>query len=232
MWYLNSMQRKTMMMIELDSFLLDRVIYIGGAFAIAFLLTSIYFYIVRTAWKKLSFEVPPAENNDLISSRQHRSKSFSTPVTYMVPYPVAATPVFQTVSRPYVSFQPLFDRPLPYFETRYQPSKGEQATLEAFSRIFPDFEFYKCRPSILLYENNEPLELDVYCHELGLAGEYQGPHHYTDSNQQTRDTFKRQKCTEYHIILIEIPNHLMTLGAIELFLLNQLRQHRRFQPLL
>jgi hypothetical protein len=77
--------------------------------------------------------------------------------------------------------------------------------------------FSSYRPDFLKYKNGKNLELDIYNPELSLAFEYQGRQHYSFTpffhssyndfvKQQERDVFKRQRCEELGITLIEIPD--------------------------
>jgi hypothetical protein len=78
--------------------------------------------------------------------------------------------------------------------------------------------FSSVRPDFLKYpKTGRNLELDMYNKELNLAFEYQGLQHrkftpffhscYKDfTNQLERDEFKKNKCKELGIRLIEIPD--------------------------
>ena len=90
---------------------------------------------------------------------------------------------------------------------------GERYCRYSFEKIFNE-KFINCNPDFLKYKRN--LQLDGYCKELNIAFEYQGPQHYEivkkyNSNQDIlnaqieRDEFKRNKCKELTIKLIEIP---------------------------
>lgn len=76
--------------------------------------------------------------------------------------------------------------------------------------------FISCRPDFLRFEKDDNLELDCYNDELKLALEFQGKQHFeyvpflhdSDINnfiyQQRKDIFKKQKCIEKKINLLEI----------------------------
>jgi hypothetical protein len=94
-------------------------------------------------------------------------------------------------------------------------SKGETLVRKIFESLFD--ESFPCkRPMWLKYKSYKGLELDGYCETLKLAFEYQGNQHYelhrlyhrTQEQfkyQQEKDEFKRKKCQEMGITLIEIP---------------------------
>lgn len=93
---------------------------------------------------------------------------------------------------------------------------GEKLTRYTFEKIY-GFSFSKIRPDWLKNPiTNYNLELDGFCSELNLAFEYQGKQHFelvplfkTSEKdlkyQQYKDEFKRNKCKEMGVILIEIP---------------------------
>lgn len=81
----------------------------------------------------------------------------------------------------------------------------------------------------------EPLELDCYNEDLKLGLEYQGPQHYHYPNwtnntlqafkeQIFRDEYKRQKCHEIGISLIEVPYTIPT-EELEEYILEKLYEH-------
>ena len=87
-------------------------------------------------------------------------------------------------------------------------------------RIFEDLfhkPFTSVRPDFLRYVTGKNLELDGYNEELGIAFEYQGIQHrqFTPlfhktysmfEKQLQRDAWKKQKCEENDILLLEIPD--------------------------
>lgn len=90
---------------------------------------------------------------------------------------------------------------------------GEAIALQA-TELLTGREFVKVRPKWLKYNGN--LDLDGYCEDLKLAIEYQGEQHYkfvsnihkteeVFKEAQKRDEFKRNKCMEQGIKLIEVP---------------------------
>jgi len=89
---------------------------------------------------------------------------------------------------------------------------------QIIEELFPTYEFNKIRhPSFKNPETGRLLELDLYCAELKLAIEYNGPQHdkfikfyhkNTDDldKQKTRDLIKEGYCDIFTIELITIPN--------------------------
>lgn len=76
--------------------------------------------------------------------------------------------------------------------------------------------FKKIRPSWLMSENGNPLELDGYCSERRIAVEYNGKIHYRYipyfhstrdkyNKVRRRDSVKRKICSQHGIMLIQIP---------------------------
>ena len=114
-------------------------------------------------------------------------------------------------------------------------SSGETECRRVLEKIFKK-KFDKKRPDFLrnpITGNNFNLELDCYNEELRLAVEYQGCQHYkyipffhknkeAFYNQKYRDLFKRQKCVENKITLIEVP-YTVKNKNIEFFLINKLK---------
>ena len=77
--------------------------------------------------------------------------------------------------------------------------------------------FTSIRPNFLRYVTGKNLELDGYNKELGIAFEYQGVQHrqFTPlfhktysmfEKQLQRDKWKKDKCHELDIVLLEIPD--------------------------
>jgi hypothetical protein len=87
---------------------------------------------------------------------------------------------------------------------------------KTFLELIFDKKFVSVRPEFLRNITTYKLELDCYCEELKLALEFQGIQHFIydkhlhkgDINefkkQQERDIFKKQKCFENKVNLIEI----------------------------
>lgn len=98
-------------------------------------------------------------------------------------------------------------------------NKGEEITRHYLRELLKK-PFGKAHPSWLVNpETGRRLELDCYNEELGIAAEYNGEHHYNFPNtfhktredfeaQLRRDKWKREKCIEKNILLIEIPYHI------------------------
>jgi hypothetical protein len=97
-------------------------------------------------------------------------------------------------------------------------NQKEQHCQKVLEELFPGYEFVKIRhPKIKNPETNRSLELDLYCEELGLAIEYNGPQHYywIDFYHKTKEDFEKQKirdmikesyCDILSIQLIDVPN--------------------------
>lgn len=95
-------------------------------------------------------------------------------------------------------------------------SKGEMECRQILESLF-NKPFPKIRPNFLKNpKTGRNLELDCYNDRLKIALEYNGKQHYTahaffhDSQhkfntQVSRDNFKRQRCKERGIVLIEVP---------------------------
>ena len=93
---------------------------------------------------------------------------------------------------------------------------GEKLCRKAFELLFNN-NFPNVRPNFLKRKHTKRnLELDGFCEELKIAFEYQGEQHYkiipgfrgneiTLKKQQERDAYKKQKCQEFNVKLIEIP---------------------------
>lgn len=92
---------------------------------------------------------------------------------------------------------------------------GERLTNELFKSIFKD-DFRKVKPSWLLNDRGNRMELDGYNEKLKLAFEYQGEQHYefvphyhkTLEKLEIRkkdDELKLTLCQEHGIILIQVP---------------------------
>lgn len=107
---------------------------------------------------------------------------------------------------------------------------------EIINYIFPDNEFKKIRPNWLKNNEGNNLELDLYCQELNLAFEYNGPQHYvfvkhfhkTEENLKKRqqdDLIKYELCKKNNIVLIIIP---YTVSSNEMydFVINELQKHK------
>jgi len=94
-------------------------------------------------------------------------------------------------------------------------SRGELFCKKFLETLF-DKKFVSIRPKFLIHNKGKPLELDCYNDELKLALEFQGIQHdkYIEylhkydkkkfKDQQDRDAFKKQKCIEHKISLLEV----------------------------
>ena len=91
----------------------------------------------------------------------------------------------------------------------------ERICMDVAEKIF-GYKFAKYRPSWLVNDRGNQMELDGFCEELGIAIEYHGGQHYNFSprfhadqaalNQRIKDdTDRRRLCEENGILLIEIP---------------------------
>lgn len=97
----------------------------------------------------------------------------------------------------------------------YCINKSEAVCRNIFEELYNGYEFHKIKPTFLYREVTKYcLELDGYNKDLNIAFEYQGKQHYEkiyfqDDKQfkdlLERDLFKRNKCKEIGLLLIEIP---------------------------
>jgi len=95
-------------------------------------------------------------------------------------------------------------------------SEGEKQCAQIMANL-TDKSFSTIRsPNLINPETGQMLEIDVYNDELKLGLEYNGPQHYEFPNwtncsyddfrkQIARDEFKRRRCQEEGIKLIEVP---------------------------
>jgi len=99
-----------------------------------------------------------------------------------------------------------------------------------FETIFGK-SFVKTRPSWLINENGNRLELDGYCIELGIAFEHNGMQHYRDvewfggdcNKQKEHDLIKKKICYDRGISLIIIPSlqEKIKISDLKLFIKNE-----------
>lgn len=112
--------------------------------------------------------------------------------------------------------------------TRFKNEERCRAIMEKiYNKKFPSV-----RPSWLKNPaTKRNLELDIYCHELRLAVEYNGKQHYQKTKfhkshkdvvyQFRRDQFKAKRCQKLGITLIEVP-YWVRPEELERFLRQQL----------
>lgn len=94
-------------------------------------------------------------------------------------------------------------------------SKGEEMCARILANLLGiEFRTYRF-DSIRFPETNQPLEIDCYNHEYKIGLEFNGPQHYEWPNwtgqsyeehlaQTRRDHYKRMRCKELKIRLIEV----------------------------
>jgi hypothetical protein len=92
---------------------------------------------------------------------------------------------------------------------------GERICREFFQQLFR-CRFPKYRPTWLINNEGNQMELDGFCKSLNLAFEHQGEQHYSTNNpfitsektlfrRQEDDRSKRELCTKHGITLIQVP---------------------------
>ncbi|MFZ4399401.1 MAG: hypothetical protein ACOYO1_05145 [Bacteroidales bacterium] len=111
---------------------------------------------------------------------------------------------------------------------------GEKCCKYIFEELFQT-KFEKIRPDWLKNPMTKcKLELDGFCENLKLAFEYQGQQHYkfvkyfhrnqsSLEYQQYKDNYKKQKCNELNITLIQVP-HLsdsFNINDMKIFITNK-----------
>jgi len=117
--------------------------------------------------------------------------------------------------------------------------KTEELCRKIFEKLF-NKSFPNKRYNWLKGEFGRNRELDGYNKELKLAFEYQGEQHYNmvpffnktqeDLNKQKlKDEFKRNKCKERQITLIEIPFHLKNMD-LEQYIISKLKKRGFIKP--
>lgn len=118
-----------------------------------------------------------------------------------------------------------------------KPWKMEEKCRTILQNIY-GVPFPSKRPSFLKSpKTNKNLELDCYNEQLGIALEYNGVQHYSYTpyfhkdkknfySQVHRDNWKRNKCWEHGITLIEIP-YTVPENELEQYIFRKLKQYRK-----
>lgn len=121
--------------------------------------------------------------------------------------------------------------------------QGEEICRAFMESLFGQ-PFPKARPSFLRYApSGRNLELDGFCRDLAIAFEHHGLQHYEEVSlfkdsrislreRKSRDKFKRKRCREQGVLLVEIPElHLLTkLDDLREVILTQCRAAGRRVP--
>jgi hypothetical protein len=119
-------------------------------------------------------------------------------------------------------------------KSKKRENKTEEQCRRILQKIF-NKPFPTIRPNFLCNPvTKKNLELDCYNSELNIALEYNGQQHYTYTphfhrtkknfySQVHRDDWKRKKCRELGIILIEVP-YWITPDRLEGYIIDQLRK--------
>jgi hypothetical protein len=123
----------------------------------------------------------------------------------------------------------------------YNKLFGEKLTRYCFVKIL-NTTFNKIKPNwIRNPKTGQKLELDGYNEQMLIAFEHQGEQHekdcrtsnlFYDPEQLVRDEIKRQKCKEYGIVLIEVPQIGLRLKVKDVvpFLLSEFDKHNIAYP--
>lgn len=121
--------------------------------------------------------------------------------------------------------------------------QGEEIC-RAFMEALFGAPFPKTRPPFLRYGSaGRCLELDGFCESLAVAFEHHGLQHYTEvslfkdshislKERRKRDRFKRKRCRELGILLIEIPelNLLTSVANLRRVIIDQCKEAGRDLP--
>lgn len=113
-------------------------------------------------------------------------------------------------------------------------NKNEERCRVIVENLYPGHKFLTVRPDWLKNPTTgRNLELDMYCHELKIALEYQGLQHTEMTKfhrtrgdliyQYRKDTYKMQRCKELGITLLQIPHWVKPL-ELEHFIKNGLQR--------
>lgn len=126
----------------------------------------------------------------------------------------------------------LLFKSLPVVKRRKKVYKNEDRCRQILERIYGR-SFPSKRPAFLKNpQTKKNLELDCFCEELNIALEYNGQQHYVYTplfhrrkkdfySQVFRDDWKRKKCKERGIRLVEIP-YWVAFDDLESFIRNEL----------
>jgi len=116
-------------------------------------------------------------------------------------------------------------------------NKTEEKCRRIIERIY-SAKFPSCRPDFLRSPvTGKNLELDCYNERLGIAIEYNGRQHYSYTphfhkskknfySQVHRDDWKRKRCKEMGIKLIEIP-YWISPDKLEAYIKKELRKNKK-----
>ncbi len=132
---------------------------------------------------------------------------------------------------------PIIDLIKPHFKSKHKRiNKTEEKCRRIIQKIYGT-PFPSIRPDFLKSpRTHRNLELDCYNANLGIALEYNGKQHYTYCphfhkskkdfySQVHRDDWKRKKCREMGIKLIEIP-YWIEEHKLEEYITNELRKNQ------
>lgn len=116
--------------------------------------------------------------------------------------------------------------------------RNENRCRVILEKLYPGHKFHTVRPDWLKNpKTNRNLELDMYCHKLRLACEYDGEQHVRKTkfhknnsevtDQFRRDEYKQNRCKELGITLIRVPYQIKPV-EFEPFIINLLKKAGKF----